>query len=65
MRTGSKTGSSSYFYSTTETPRAGSNIQPITGRVDRALATETVDLSSIPGWIKSKTIKIDIQSFPV
>ena len=29
----------------------------------RASATETVDLGSIPGWFKSKTIKIGILNF--
>ena len=38
--------------------------QPISGRVDRASATEAVDSGSIPGRIKSKTIKIGIYSFP-
>ena len=33
-------------------------------QVDRASATETVDISTIPGRIKSKTIKIGIHSFP-
>ena len=33
-------------------------------RVDRASATEAVDSSSIPGRVKSKTIKIGIHSFP-
>ena len=36
----------------------------ISGRVDRASATETVDLGSIPGRVKPKTIKIGIHSFP-
>ena len=30
--------------------------QPISGRVDRASATETVDSGSILGWVKPKTI---------
>ena len=34
------------------------------GRVDRASATEAVDLGSIPGRDKPKTIKIGIYSFP-
>ena len=38
--------------------------QPISGRVDRASATEMVDTGSIPGRVKSKTIKIGIHSFP-
>ena len=37
---------------------------PIGGRVDRASATETVDMGSIPSWVKPKTIKIGIHSFP-
>ena len=40
-------------------------IQPISGRVNRASATETVDSRSIPGQLKPKTIKIDINSFPL
>ena len=37
---------------------------PISGRVDRASVTEAVDYSSsIPGRIKTKTIKIGIHSF--
>ena len=39
-------------------------LQPISGRVDRASATETVDTGSIPGRVKPKTIKIGIHSFP-
>ena len=39
-------------------------LKPISGRVDRASATETVDLGSIPGRVKPKTIKIGIHSFP-
>ena len=38
--------------------------EPISGRVDTASATETVDLGSIPGRVKPKTIKIGIHSFP-
>ena len=34
------------------------------GRVDRASATEAVDMDSIPGRVKPKTIKIGIYSFP-
>ena len=37
---------------------------PISGRVDRAYATEAVDSGSIPGRVKPKTIKIGIHSFP-
>ena len=33
--------------------------------MDRASTTETVDTDSIPGWVKSKTVKIGIHSFPV
>ena len=38
--------------------------QPISGRVDRASATETVDSGSIPGRVIPKTIKTGIHSFP-
>ena len=38
---------------------------PISGRGDRASATEGVDLGSIPGRVKPKTIKSGIHSFPV
>ena len=38
--------------------------KPISGRVDRASATEAVDSGSIPGRVKPKTIKIGIHSFP-
>ena len=33
-------------------------VKPISGRVDRASATQTKDLASIPGWVKPKTIKM-------
>ena len=36
----------------------------ISGRVDKASATKAVDSDSNPGWVKSKTIKIGIHSFP-
>ena len=36
----------------------------ISGRVDRASATETVKSGSIPARIKPKTMKIGIHSFP-
>ena len=39
-------------------------LQPISGRVDRASATGTVDSGSIPGRVIPKTIKIGIHSFP-
>ena len=39
-------------------------VRPISGRVDRASATKTVDLGSIPGRVKPKTKKIGIYSFP-
>ena len=39
-------------------------VAPISGRVDRASAAETVDSGSIPGRVKPKTIKIGILSFP-
>ena len=38
--------------------------QPISGRVDRASATEMVDSGSIPGRVIPKTIKTGIHSFP-
>ena len=38
-------------------------IKLISGRVDRASATEAVDTGSIPGRVKPKTIKIGIHSF--
>ena len=37
--------------------------QLIRGRVDRMFATETVDMGSIPGLVKPKTIIIGIHSF--
>ena len=40
------------------------DVKPISGRVDRASATEAVDTGSIPGRVKPKTIKIGIHSFP-
>ena len=43
--------------------RIGLN-KPISGRVDRASATEAVDSGSIPGRVIPKTIKIGIHSFP-
>ena len=36
----------------------------ISGRVDRASATETVDSGLITRLVKPKTIKIDIHGFP-
>ena len=36
----------------------------ISGLVDRASATETVDSGSFSGRVKPKTIKIGIHSFP-
>ena len=36
----------------------------MSGRVDRASTTQTVDLGSIPGRDQSKTIKVGIHSFP-
>ena len=39
-------------------------LEPISDRVDRASATETVDSGSIPGRVIPKTIKIGIHSFP-
>ena len=38
--------------------------RPISGRVDRASATEAVDSGSIPGRVKPNTIKIGLHSFP-
>ena len=43
---------------------ARTRYKPISGRVDRAYATEAVDTGSIPGRVKPKTIKIGIHSFP-
>ena len=40
------------------------NSAKISGRVDRASATETIDLGSIHSRVKPKTIKIGIHSFP-
>ena len=37
--------------------------KPISGRVDRASVTEAVDSSSIPGRVKTNTIKFGIHSF--
>ena len=45
------------------TPKSSPTPKPISGRVDRAFATEAVDLGSIPGRVKPKTIKIGIHSF--
>ena len=39
------------------------DFKPISGRVDGASATETVDSGSIPGRVKTKTIKLCIRSF--
>ena len=41
------------------------SVLPICGLVDRASATEAVDSGSIPGRVKSKTMKFGIHSFPV
>ena len=43
---------------------SGWNTITISGQVDRASATETVDSGSIPGRVKPKTIIIGIYSFP-
>ena len=40
------------------------SFKPISGRMDRASATETDNLGSIPGRVKPKTIKLGIHSFP-
>ena len=37
---------------------------PISGRVDRASVTETVDSGLILNRVKPKTIKVEIHSFP-
>ena len=37
--------------------------QPISGRVDRASATEAVDMGLIPGWVKPKTLKSVFTAF--
>ena len=39
-------------------------IKPISGRVDRASATETVPTGSITERVKPNTTKIGIHSFP-
>ena len=39
-------------------------LEPLSGRVDRASATETIDAGSIPVRVKPKTRKIGIHSFP-
>ena len=57
-----KTLSSSYFEGRGAKASAP---ESISGRVDRASATEAVDSGLIPGRVKSKTIKIGIHSFPV
>ena len=46
------------------TQTIGEDHEPISGRVDRASATEAVDTGSIPSRVKPKTIKIGIYSFP-
>ena len=38
------------------------NIKPLSGRVDRATVTKTVDSSSVPGRVKPKIIKIGVHS---
>ena len=38
--------------------------EPISGRVDRASATEAVEWNSIPGRVKPNTIKHGFHSFP-
>ena len=40
------------------------NKQPISGRVDRASATQTEDTGSICDRVKPKSMKIGIHSFP-
>ena len=39
-------------------------VRSISGRVDRASATEAIDWVSNPGWVKANTIEIGIYSFP-
>ena len=39
-------------------------IIPISGRVNGASATKTVDRGSIPGWVKPKAIKIGNSQLP-
>ena len=39
-------------------------LEPISGRVDTASATETIDVGSIPVRVKPKIRKIGIHSFP-
>ena len=39
-------------------------MKTISGQVDKASATEAVDSGSIPHWVKTKTTKIGIDSFP-
>ena len=38
-------------------------LRPIRGQLQRTSAIEAMYSSSIPGWVKSKTIKICIHSF--
>ena len=38
-------------------------VLPIKSQMSRAFATETVDMDSIPGWVKPKLIKIGIHNF--
>ena len=40
------------------------DLKPISGRVDRASATEAVVTDLIPGRVKPKTAKIGIHCFP-
>ena len=40
-----------------------SQLEPISGRGDRAFAINTVDSGSISGQVKPKTTKTDIHSF--
>ena len=53
-----------FFFCRTGTGKKKLHHKPISGRVDRASATETVDSDSIPGRVKPKTIKIGMHSFP-
>ena len=52
------------FYFSMITRRFAVMVVATSSRVDRACDTEAVDSGSIPGRVKSKTIKIDIYNFP-
>ena len=42
---------------------ASKKLIPSSGQVDGESATETVNLGSIPGWVKPKTIKLIFTAF--